>query len=179
MKPSAKRVLAVMNVLCWIIFLGLCVRTGALLYSSFVSLVMNPEGAKNLYAGLNLSNLYEFSKTDYTILVSTIILISAAKAFVFYLLIRIFLKINYVHPFSKEVVALISRISYMVLAIGLVTVIGNSYCEWLTEKGVVFPDLHRFLGAGGEHLFFAGVIFFIAQICKRGVAIQSENELTV
>jgi hypothetical protein len=31
----------------------------------------------------------------------------------------------------------------------------------------------------GETLFLAGVVFVIAQIFKKGVEIQSENELTI
>ena len=52
-------------------------------------------------------------------------------------------------------------------------------CEWLSTKGVSFPDMDPYLGAGTEFLLFAGVIVFIAQVFKRGIEIQSEHELTV
>ena len=111
MKPTTKLILTILHVIAWIIFLGLCIKTGALLYSFFVTLVINPEGAKNLYMGLNLSSLYNFDIGDYAIVASLIIILSGAKAFLFYLVIKIFLKINLVAPFSKDVSLLISQAS--------------------------------------------------------------------
>ncbi|HET6994529.1 MAG TPA: DUF2975 domain-containing protein [Chitinophagaceae bacterium] len=179
MKSKTKPILKVLHIISWIIFIGLCVRTGAILYSFFVSLFINSEGAKNLYGGLNLSSLFNYDRAQYCFVVSLIAFISALKAYVFYLVIKIFLKINFVHPFSETVTAFISRIGYVALFIGILSIIGNSYCDWLGKKGVEFPDLNHFMGAGVEHLLFAGVIVFISQVFKRGIEIQSENELTV
>ena len=179
MKSKTKPILKVLHILSWIIFIGLCARTGAILYSFFVSLFMNAEGAKNLYNGLNLSSLFNYDKVQYCIVVSLIVFVSALKAYVFYVVIKIFLKINFVHPFSETVSALISRIGYIALFIGILSIIGMSYCDWLGKNGVDIPDLYHFIGAGVEHLLFAGVIVFISQVFKRGMEIQTENELTV
>jgi hypothetical protein len=179
MKTKAKPIWVVMNIISWIVFILLCIKTGALLISFFVSLFINPAGAQDLHLGLNLSNLYRYNVGHYVAIVSIIILLSALKARIFYLIILIFLKVNLVQPFSSEVSLLISRIGYVALGIGALTLIGNGYTEWLIKKGVAFPDLQAYLGAGEEFLFFAGIIFFIGQVFKRGIEIQSENELTV
>jgi hypothetical protein len=47
------------------------------------------------------------------------------------------------------------------------------------KRGVELRGLHRYLGGTGEFLFLAGIVFVIAQIFKRGIEIQTENELTV
>ena len=180
MKSKTKLILRILNVVCWIIFFGLCIKTGAILYSFFVSLVMNTDAAKNLHLGLNLYGLYNFSTWHYVAMVSLIILLTGLKAFIFYLGIRIFLKINFVHPFSKDVSLLVSRIAYVALGIGIITLAANGYCEWLiNKKGVTIPDMQAYLGGGGEFLLLGGIIFMIAQVFKRGIEIQSENELTV
>ena len=179
MKTKTKKILIAMNIISWIIFIGLCIKTGAILYSFFVSLFINPEGAKNLHLGLNLSDLYRFNIWHYDAIVILIIFLSGLKAYLFYLVIKIFLKINFVHPFSTGVSLLISRISYVALGIGILTLAGNSYCEWLIKKGVALPNLQEYLGAGAEYLLLGGIIFMIAQVFKRGIEIQSENELTV
>jgi len=179
MKPTTKLILTILHVIAWIIFLGLCIKTGAFLYSFFVTLVINPEGAKNLYMGLNLSSLYNFDIGDYAIVASLIIILSGSKAFLFYLVIKIFLKINLVAPFSKDVSLLISRIGYLALGIGILTLEANKYCDWLSKKGVGFPDLQSVLGGAGEFLLLGAVIFIISQVFKRGIEIQTENELTV
>ena len=48
-------VLKFLNVISWIVFLGLCIKAGAILYSYWVSMYLNDFGAKNLYLGLDLS----------------------------------------------------------------------------------------------------------------------------
>jgi len=179
MKSKTQPILKVLNVISWIIFIGLCIRTGAILFSFFVSLFMNAEGAKNLYNELNLSGLLNYDKVWYIIIVMMIVLISVLKAWIFYFVIKIFLKINFVNPFSEPVAKLISRIGYFALFIGILSIMATSYCNWLAKKGVVFPDLNHYIGMGVEHILFAGVIVFIAQVFKRGIEIQSENELTV
>src|SRR6266481_4669034 len=111
MKASTKQILKIMNVLSWIIFVCLCIRAGSILFSCFVSLFINPVAAKDLYIGLNLSGLKEFGDTPYLIMVLLIIILSVLKAFVFYRVIKIFMKINFVQPFSLEIAKLISGIS--------------------------------------------------------------------
>ncbi|HYK46430.1 MAG TPA: DUF2975 domain-containing protein [Parafilimonas sp.] len=179
MKTKTKRILTILNVTSWIIFLGLCVKTGAILYSFFVSLVLNPPAAENLHLGLDLSNLYQHDTGHYTVVVSLIIFLSGLKAYLFYLVVRIFMKINFVHPFSTEVSVLISRISYVAIGIGLLTFCANGYCAWLTKQGVVFPDLQNYLGGAGEFLLLGAIIFMISQVFRKGIEIQSENDLTV
>ncbi|HYF29514.1 MAG TPA: DUF2975 domain-containing protein [Chitinophagaceae bacterium] len=179
MKTRTERILTAMRILAWVIFIGLCIRTGVLLYSCFISLFVNPAGAKDLYMELDLSSLYNYSLQHYVIVVSMVTLISALKALIFYLVIKIFLKINFVHPFNTSMVSLIFGISYTALGLGTLALVGTSYCRWLAEKGVDFPPMDQYVGGGAEFLFFAAVIFFIAQVFKRGIEIQTENELIV
>ena len=179
MKPSTKQILRVLNVIVWIIFFGLCIKTGAIFYSFFVSLVINPVATHNLYMGLNLSDLARYSQVHYATVVSIIIICTALKAFIFYLAMKIYLKINFMNPFSDEVATLIAKIGYASLGVGLLTLILSLYCEWLATKGVSFPDSQAYLGGTGEFLFIGGIVFMISQVFKRGIEIQSENELTV
>ena len=179
MKSTTKQLLTVLHIVSWVFFVGLCIKTGAILYSYFVSVVINPEGAKNLHMGLDLSNLYAFDKGHYSTMVIFIIALSAFKACIFFLLVKIFLKLNLVSPFSTEISAFITRIGFVALWIGVLTLFANGYCDWLSKRGVVFPTLQAYVGAGAEFLLMGGIIFIISQIFKRGIEIQSENELTV
>src|ERR1041385_5970576 len=115
-KTKAKRILTVLHVLAWIVFFGLCVKTGAILISFFISLAANAEAAKNLHLGLNLYDLKRFSLWHYSTMVLFVASLTALQAYMFYQVIRIFLKINLVLPFSTDVATLITRISYIALA---------------------------------------------------------------
>ncbi|MBG6132016.1 ABC-type multidrug transport system fused ATPase/permease subunit [Aquimarina sp. EL_43] len=172
---ETKQVLNAMKIISWVIFIGLCIKLGAILISSTISLFVNEEAAENLYLGLDLSNLYSFSIQYYIMLLSLIISILAFKVYMFYLVIKIFSKIDFDKPFTPAVAHLISSISYVSLWIGLLAYFATRYSKRLLKKGVVF----EYDFGSSEFLFMAGIIFIIALIFKRGIEIQSENELTI
>ena len=174
-----------MRITVWILFIGLCIQAGTLLYSFWVSLFINPEGSKNLDLGLNLSALYAGSIEHYSIMVLLLICLSGLKAYIFYVVIKIFQKINFVHPFSPEIARLIKLIGYVALGTGVLNLAANSYSEWLIENGFAkyalqqYASLEKFLGGGAEFILLGGIIFIISQVFNRGIEIQTENELTV
>jgi hypothetical protein len=174
MKTKTQRILAIMHVVAWFIFIGLCIQTGAMLISFVVSLY-NPVAAKNLYMGLNFFSLEQYDHDAYITVACFAICICAAKAFITYLTILIFMKINLSNPFSDEVAGLVQRISIVAFVTGLFAIIAASYSDWLIKKGVPIP----YDWAAGELLLLAGVIFVIAQVFKRGMELQAENDLTV
>jgi len=137
--------------------------------------------SKDIYMGLNLSKLYHNSKLYYNILSFTIILISGLKAYLFYFVIKIFSKFNITHLFSHEVYSLIIKISYIAFIISILSIVGKNGCEWLIYQGVELPalNLEQYIGGRSEFIFMAAIIFIIAQVFKRGIEIQSENELTI
>lgn len=179
MESKSKNLLYIFNLLSWLIFIGICIKTGAILISFIVSLFVNPDGASDLYLGLNLSELYNYSIGHYVSIVSILILLWGLKAYIFYIIIKIFSKINYAHPFSTGVNRLISTISYVALGVGIIAMITNNYSDWVSTKGVALDNLGDYLSGGPEFLFMSIIIFFIAQVFKRGIEIQSENSLTI
>ena len=179
MKPQTQTVLNILHVFAWCIYIGLLIKTGALAYSSVISLFPDSAASHDLYLGLSLSRLLEFSRPDYVNLSFLLVLLTGLKAYIFHLLIKIFQNINFVNPFSTTVSALIFRISYVAFAIVIMTWIGSGYARWLGNREVQIPDLNDYLGGGDEFLLLAGIVFIIAQIFKRGIEIQAENDLTV
>jgi len=179
MKKKTHELLIVMKVLTWLVFLGLCIKTGALIISFFVSEFINPLASKNLYLGFDLSNLKQFSNGHYSAMVLLIIVLSALKALMFYHVIKFFLRLNLMNPFSPDVAFLIKKISYVAFAIGTLSMIAIQYSRWLSKNGVVFTGLMEFIDSGAAFLFFSGIIFIISLVFKKGIEIQTENELTV
>jgi len=180
MKQQTRQSLLAMNIISWIIFTGLCIKTGSTLFSFFVSLYINPEGAKTLYLGLNLFELLTHSIWKYSLLIFMILFIWALKAYMFYYAIKIFKKINLIQPFSTIIVALIAKISYLALTVGVIAIAATSFTDWMMKRGFDLPrNLQQYVGGGAEFLFIAGIIFIVELIFKSGIEIQSENELTV
>jgi len=172
---KTNQILKILKVLAWIIFIGLCIKTGAMVISAMVSLFVGPEGAKNLYSGLNLSALLAYNQGYYIVMVSLLVILSGLKAHLFYMVIMIISKISITHPFSEQTTSLIYKLSVISLQIGILAIITGSYAKWLMKKSVQFS----FDGGGTEFLFLAGILYVITQIFKRGIELQKENELTI
>ncbi|HEU4790949.1 MAG TPA: DUF2975 domain-containing protein [Flavobacterium sp.] len=174
MKTKTESILTTMNVLTWIVFIGLLIHTGAIIVSYFISII-NPEGAKNLYLGLDLFSLRQANFWKYSITVLLTITILGLKAYSAYLVIQILSKINLEHPFTMSVALLIEKVSHIIFTIWAVSMLANANHEWLRQSGL--PISENWIS--GEFIFLAGVIFIIAQIFKKGIELQSENELTI
>lgn len=173
-QTRTEQVLTVLHILAWLAFVGLMVETGALLISYTVS-CSNPEGARNLYKGLDLYDLRRFNFWYYTGAVSYMVVLSILKALVCYQVIKILSKFNLKNPFTLEVAGRLEKISYIALGTWVVTLLSNVYIAWLQKiTGKLYTTQ-----LSGEFIFMVALVFVIAQVFKRGVEIQSENELTV
>jgi hypothetical protein len=173
-KTRTETILTIMKVLTWIAFIGFLIETGALLFSFIVSNVA-PGKLGNLYKISDLSSILEYDFIHYSWAVSFLVAASAMKAFLCFLIIKTMSEVNLQNPFKTEVVETLERMSHLLIGIWIIAVLNNAHNEWLMKRtaSIVLN------GGSGEYLFIAGLVFIIAQIFKRGVEIQTENELTV
>lgn len=166
-----------MHVLAWIAFIGLAIKAGAILTAYGVSW-FNPVAAKDLYRGMDLYHLSQYDFWLYTQMVSYIVALLVVKAYAVFQVIKIMMKVKLQSPFTAETVTRLETISYVLFGGVIISILSNVQVDWLTKR---VQDFHiRWIGENvGEFLFMAGLVFIISQVFKRGVEIQSENELTV
>ncbi|WAC39827.1 DUF2975 domain-containing protein [Pedobacter sp. SL55] len=176
---TSSRIITIMNVLFWIVFIGLCIKTGTILFSFIVGLLGNSIPTEKLYLELNISELYNLGIFHYLNIGLILLIVPALKTYMAYLAVKISMKINLKEPFSKAICKGVAQISYLALTVGILQLCGQSYCKELLKRGFSLPNISGYFGYGGEFLFLAGIIFIIAQVFKRGLEIQSENELTI
>ena len=168
------QILTVMKILSWVAFIGYLIEAGAILVSFTVSLI-DPDTAKDLYNGLNFYNLSQFNLWYYVGAVSFMVALPAMKSFVCFLVIKALSKINLMNPFKMEVAQILERISYVLFGTWILGMLSSAYTGWLLKiTGELVGNW-----VSGEFIFMAGLVFVISQVFKRGVEIQSENELTV
>jgi hypothetical protein len=173
MRLTNSAVLKIMNVLFWIAFIGLCIKTGALLTSFYVSLFF-PSAVGELYLNLNLNDLHAFNEFYYILIVSAYIIVSGLKTFVAYLVVKFFMKFDLSKPFGKDLTLIFLQISYVSLGTGVIAIVAEAFCDSFRNEYKVQLDW-----SGNEILLFAGVIYIIALVFKRGTELQAENDLTV
>jgi hypothetical protein len=179
MKPKTTYVMKFLNVLAWTVFIGLCIKAGAILYSFLISMFFNEIAASNHYNGLDLSPIKANSIIGYATIVLSIVTIYTLQALMFYTIIQIFIKINILSPFDTIVGQLIKRMSIISFCIGVLSAIACSYAQNFTTTAYQVPALSEHLGHGSTFLFFAGILYFIALLFVRGIELQTENDLTV
>lgn len=170
--------LKVLNVIAWIVFIGLCIESGALIFN-FTYSIYKPIVAHNIYKGLDLSGLQAKSFVHFIGLMSFIILISILKAYLFYLVVKIFLNLNFVKPFSIEIAKLIENISFEVFSIAIVGAVARQYTKRLINFGYNISNAQEYWNDTGAFLIMAAIIYVIAQVFKKGIELQNENDLTV
>lgn len=165
-------------VIAWLIFVGLSIEAGGLVVNFFFSLY-NPEFVQNLYQKLDLSAMYQLSKLVFFGMYGFILTISILKAVLFYIVIMLMHKMDLSKPFNTFVAQKISQISYMTLSIGLLSYIARILVEKLTIQGYVIDNLNNFWVDSQAFIIMGAVIYIIAIIFKKGIEIQTENELTI
>lgn len=179
---GAKLVQQVLYVLAMVIFIGLCIQAFGFLFNACITLLLKPEGAERFWREIDLSHLYHYDKGHFGVLSVLISIVAFMKALMFYLIVKILhdKKLNTEQPFRKETGRFIFHLAYLTLAIGLFASRGAAYIDWMKSKGVTMPSIqHAGLGGADVWLFMSVTLFVIAFIFKRGIVMQTENELTV
>lgn len=177
-KINTQQILKFLHILSWILFLGLCVEAGSFIFNAIFTLAYNPNGAG--YFGL--TNLYEYDYGYFLVALLVLSIPAIMKAILFYLIVIILQnnKLDITQPFNKEMGRFMFNVCYLAFGIGLFSFCSINYTEWLTQQGVEMPEIEHLHIDGADVWLFMSVIFYvIAQIFKRGIEIQSENELTI
>ncbi|MNU62019.1 hypothetical protein D3C71_512330 [compost metagenome] len=181
-KITTQQMLKILYILSWIIFIGVCVEAGAFICSTILTLVLSPENAEHLWKQVDLSALHKYDAGHFLVEMIFVSIVAVLRAILFYLIVKVLhdKKLNLSQPFSEEIRRFISGLAYLALGIGLFSSWGVGYTEWLITKGVKMPDIASLRIGGADVWIFMGIILLvISQIFKRGIEIQTENELTI
>ncbi len=165
-------------IVAWLIFVGLSIEAGGLIVNYFFSLY-KPEFLQNLYQKLDLTEMYKVSKWNFFAIYSFILVISILKAVLFYIVIRLMHRMDLSKPFNEFVAKQILQISYFTLSIGLLSYIARQFVKNLMHRGFVIDNLNQFWADSQAFILMGAVVYIIATIFKKGVELQSENDLTV
>lgn len=169
-------------ILSWIIFVGVSINAGGFISNTFYTMSINPEHAQNFWPGLNLSALYKYDPGYFLLETLLMSMVAILKATIFYLIIDMLhnKKLSLSQPFNTKVRRFILRVAYLSLLTGLFSAWGTRYADWFVKQGVQIPAIQQLnLDGADVWLFMSVTLFVIAQVFKRGIEIQAENELTV
>jgi hypothetical protein len=112
-------------------------------------------------------------------MMSCIVLLALLKAYLFYLVVNLFSKLNFVAPFSTDIAKIIEKISYEAFSIAILSIITKQYAKRLIQNGYELSDTSTYWNDTAAFLMMAAIVYVISQIFKRGIELQQENDLTV
>lgn len=178
MKTNTNRILKGFHILSWILFIGMCVEAGSFIFNMTYSLTYQPLAADYL----GLSDLLAHGKGYFAMIMTIMTIAAVLKTLALYAIVKVFTdkKLDMAMPFSPEFGRFIFKLAYLALATGIFSFLGAKSLELLAEKGIALPDLQRLRLDGADvWMFMSATLYVIALLFKRGVEIQSENELTI
>jgi hypothetical protein len=145
-------------------------------------LFINQQGAHKFWNEIDLSNLINQNQSDFVTLTSLMIIVATLKALLFFIIIKVFSdkKLNLNKSFSAGLERYLLNSSYVCFGIAIFAGWGSKICTWITSKQITIPGIQD-LGFGGADVWplMCLILFVFAQLYKRGVELQTENDLTV
>jgi hypothetical protein len=180
-KIGTRQIMKVLNVLSWIIFIGLCAEAGGIIFNTVYALY-KPVVAKYFWNGADLSALYAHDKGHFLTQTVLIIIAAVMKALIFYLIVKLFYnkQLNMARPFDPVLTRLVNHIGWLCLATGLFSFWGMRYAAWIKGQAVAMPEIEQLrIGGADVWIFMAVVLFVIGHVFKKGTELQTENDLTV
>lgn len=181
-KITTSTMLKILYILSWIIFVGLCIDAGGFLTNSIYTLAIDSSLASHFWGKLDLSNLYKYDSGHFLVVITYLNIVAILKVILFYSIIKVLhdKHLNMKQPFNRAIGKFISKMAYITLFIGLFSMWAINYSKWLESKNVQLPKVELLkIGGADVWLFMGIVLLMIAQIFKKGIEIQEENELTV
>lgn len=180
-KITSKQILSVLQIISWIIFLGLCVKAGGIIFNTIYA-CYKPIVAQYFWKGLDLSAVYAHDKGRFITQTVLMAIVAVMQALIFYLIIKLFYykKINVTKPFNTDLTGVVFKIAYLCLGIALFSFWGVRHLILIKKQNITMPDIESLnIGGADVWLFMAVVLLVIGQIFKKGTELQTENDLTV
>jgi hypothetical protein len=170
---KTKKLLKIMHVLAWLVFLGLLIRVGTIITTYFIS-IGNEQAAGNLFDKVDLSKYYNYSFIQYSLIVGYKVFVFTIEAYIAFLITKLLSKLNLEAPFNTKVQILMQKISYSIFYLWIIAMVHNTHVQFIGIRYKFPMELFS-----SDFIFLAGIIFIFAQIVKRGIELQSENDLTI
>lgn len=179
--PKTKVILILLYIIAWIIFVGLSIEAGGFITNA-VFVLVKPDAVPYLWQQVDLRDLLQYGHGFFFTLVTIISIVTVLKAILFYLIISILhnKKIKIEQPFTNIAQRFILRIASLSLLIGLFSIIGAKGAAWLNAQGVKMPDLESLHLSGADVWVFMSIaLFVVASVFRKGIELQTEQDLTV
>jgi hypothetical protein len=171
-----------LNIISWIIFIGLCIQAGSFIVSTVVTMTLKPGDTGKFWKEVDLSAVYAYDQNRFLTLAVLLVIVTILKALLFYFILRIFhdKNLDLYKLFNETIRKYIVLMAYLALGIGFFAAWGSGVADNLVKQGIEIPALNDLKIAGYDVWILMGIsLLIIDAVFKKGIALQNENDLTV
>lgn len=174
--------LKALHIISWFIFIGVSIDAGGVLSNTVYAIFINADLTAHFWGDIDLSKLYKSNQAFFVTLTAIMSIVTVLKAVLFYIIIKIFTdkKIELSKPFTQALAKYIYVIAYCALGIGFFSNWGGDLYRTILNQKINIPAIQDLkLGGADVWLLMGFVMMVFAIIFKKGIELQSENDLTV
>ena len=171
---KTERILQILRVGAWIVYIGAIIRTVMLAVVFVLGHLKNGAGFQSGHFAPSVA------------IFSLLLAIAILHVQVWKKVKDILTQINLGKPFSMKTAHQLIDTGYLLLSIWIVSIIGENHVHYLNKSisgAAEFVQSFDYslanFDADGVYLLNAGIVYIVAQVFKRGVELQQENELTI
>ncbi|MCE3077174.1 DUF2975 domain-containing protein [Chryseobacterium gwangjuense] len=182
MKLNSNLILEILKIFFWIFTAILCIAIFVLVCIFFSTVFgINIGSLEEIKINVDFFNgkikdIQSLGKLKSVFILAYSIILGILQLIFFLTVIKILKRLKSDNTFSMETYFLISKIAKLALLIGSVSFLINVINELITGNISISADLNS---KNFQFFLVAGVIYIIAQVYKRAVDLQAENDLTI
>ena len=182
MKLNSNFILEILNIFIWIYTFILCITLSIMIFVFFATLFGIDIGSmKEMTINLDIANekikdIQSLGKGKSLLILAYAVISGTLELIMFTSVIKILKKLKSNQFFSVEIYLLISKIAKLALIIGCLSVLMSFVIQLASRNFSISLDSHN---ENFQFFLFAGVVYIIAQVYKKAVDLQSENDLTI
>lgn len=182
MKLNSNLILEILKIFFWIFTVILCFAIFVLVFIFFSTIFGIDTGSlKEMKINMAFFNgkvkdIQSLGKLKSAFILAYSIIMGILQLTFFLTVIKILKRLKSDSTFSMEIYFLISRIAKLALLIGSVSFLTSIINELIKGTLSISADLNS---KNFQFFLVAGVVYIIAQVYKRAVNLQAENDLTI
>jgi Protein of unknown function (DUF2975) len=176
METKTQKNLEVLQIVSWVVFIGSVVAALVQIIAFAISFIA-PDAAMTISGTtVKLTELRKNNLMEYIFLVSLLLVMAILHINVWQKVKDLLTGINLNSPFTYKISYLLEKIGYLLFSIWLIGFIIGLYTDQLSKQ---IEGLKNLFNIDFNYLFVSGIVYIISQVFKRGIELQTENDLTV
>jgi hypothetical protein len=182
MSNKTKQLPKSLQILAWIIFIGVCGDAAGIVINTIYANFIDPKFSAKFWNHTDLAAVYNYNTLSFVGITTLMSIVNILKAVLFYFIVKMFQdkKLKVSDPFAEITKKYITYFAFLSLSIALFSKFAAELCKWLNNQKIDVPSIED-LKIGGADVWFLlfFVLIVISKIFKRGIELQSENDLIV